>query len=131
MSKEGKGVVARTLADLGLAPALLLELVKGIHHGEDLHSADGVEHVRVVTGSGAKAATVVLAREHKVYGLAARQGVRVAQQVQGDEPPVDAVEAQVLGQPVVILVLARVQRLDVFDVVGRRELQLVRELVQL
>lgn len=131
MSEQGKGVVARTLADLGLAPAPLLKLVEGVHHGEDLHGADGIEHVGVVARGGAETAAVVLAREHKVYGLAARQGVRVAQQVQGDEPPVDAVEAQVLGQPVVIFVLARVQRLDVFDVVGRRELQLVRELVQL
>lgn len=120
-----------TLADLGLAPAPRLKLIKGVDHGEDLHGADGVEHVGVVAGRGAEAAAVLLAREHKVYGLVPWQGVRVAQQVQGDEAPVDAVEAQVLRQPVVILVLARVQRLDVLDVVCRRELQLVWEGVQL
>lgn len=124
-------MVTLTLAHLGLALPPRLELVKGVHHGEDLHGADCVEHVGVVARGGAEPAAVVLAREDKVYCFGAREGVRVAQQVQGDEPPVDAVEAEVLGQPVVILVLARVEGLDVFDVVGGGELQLVRELVQL
>lgn len=120
----------RTLADLGFALSPLLEVVKGVKHGEDLDGADGVEHVGVVTRGGAEAAGVVLAREHKVYGVAAGEGVRAAEQVQGDEAPVEAVEAEVLGQPVVVLVPARVERLDVPDVAGGGELQLVREPAQ-
>lgn len=131
MGKEVLVPVTRTLAHLGLALPPRLELVEGVDHGEDLHGADGVEHVGVVAWGGAKAAAVVLAREHKVYGAVSREGVRAAQQVQGDEAPVEAVEAEVLGQPVVILVLARVEGLDVFHVGGGGELQLVRERVQL
>lgn len=55
----------------------------------------------------------------------------MAQQVESDEAPVDAVQAEVLGQPVVILVLPRVQRLDVFHMVGCGELQLIGQLVEL
>lgn len=55
----------------------------------------------------------------------------MAQQVEGDEAPVDAVEAEVLGQPVVILVLPRVQGLDVFHMVCGGEPQLFGELVEL
>lgn len=51
----------RTLAHLGLAFAPILQLVKGVDHGEDLHSTDCVEHVSVMARGGAKASTVVLA----------------------------------------------------------------------
>lgn len=118
-----------TLAHLGLSALLppLLELVKGVHHGEDLHGADGVEHVGVVARGGAEPAAVVLAREDKVYGARAREGVGPAEEVQGHEAPVDAVEAEVLGQPVVVLVPAGVEGLDVLHMLGGGELQLVWE----
>lgn len=55
----------------------------------------------------------------------------MAEQVQGDEAPVDAVQAQVLGEPVVVLILAGVQTLDVLDVVGGGELEFIGEFTKL
>lgn len=120
-----------TLADFGFAPAAFLELVEGVYHGEDLHGAHSVEHVRIVARCGAEAAAVVLAREHKVYGLVARQGVRMAEQVQGDKAPVDAIQAQMFCEPVVVLIFAGIQTLDILDMVGSGKLQLIGEFVEL
>ena len=51
----------RTLPDSCLAGPARLEVVKRVDHGEDLHGADGGEHVGVVAGGGAEAAAGVLA----------------------------------------------------------------------
>lgn len=87
--------------------------------------------MRIVTRSSAKAAAVMLAGQDKIYRLVARQCFRVPEQMQGHEPPVDAIEPQVLGQPVVVLVFAGVEALDVLDVVGCCELELIGQLVEL
>jgi hypothetical protein len=96
-----------TLANL-VAPALYarLEVVKGIKRRQDLHTADGVEHVGVVARGSAKAAALMQARKDEIQNVCAREGVRVAQQVQGGQPPVQAIQPQVLGEPVLELVFA-------------------------
>lgn len=116
------------LAHLGLALSSRLELVEGVHHGEDLHGTDRVEHVGVMAWSGGETPALVLAREDKINGLSAWEGIRVAEQVEGDEAPVDAVETEMLGQPVVVLILPGVEGLNVFHMVFRGELELIGEL---
>lgn len=120
-----------TLAHLGLALSSCFELIKSVDHSEDLYGTDRIQHVRIVTRSSAKTAAFMLTGQDKVYRLIAWQRFGVPEQVQGHEPPVDAVEPQVLGQPVVVLVLTGVKALDVLDVVGCCELELIGQLVEL
>lgn len=51
----------RTLPHPRLALPARFQLVKGVQHGEDLHRANGGEHVGVVERRSAKAAAIVLA----------------------------------------------------------------------
>lgn len=120
-----------TLAHLGLALAPILQVIESVDHSQDLHSTDGIEHVWVMTGCSTKAAVIVLTRKNEVYGLIPREGVWMAKQVQGDEAPINAVEAEVFGEPIVVLILAGVQALDILDMVGGGELQLIGKLIQL
>lgn len=69
-----------------------------------------------MTRCRSEAAVLVLARQHKVDGLGAREGLGVAEEVQSGQAPVEAIETQMLRQPVVILVLSRVETLDVLNV---------------
>lgn len=128
---EDKNHETLTLAHLGFALAAFLELVESVYHGEDLHGTDGIEHVRIVTRCGAEPTVLVLTGEHKVYSLLARKGCRVAEQMQGNEAPVDSVQAQVLSEPVVVLILAGVQALDILDMFRGSQLQFIGEFVQL
>jgi len=69
--------------------------------------------VGIVARSRTEAAVFMLTGKHKVDGLVPREGVRAAQQMEGRETPVKAVESQMFSQPVFILVFARVEALDV------------------
>lgn len=60
----------------------------------------------IVAGGSAKASIIVQTREYKVEDFAAGQGVGLAQQMQGGQSPVEAVEAQMLCEPVLQLVFA-------------------------
>lgn len=51
----------------------------------------------------------------------------MAEEVQSGQAPVEAIETQMLRQPVVIFILSGVQTLDVLDVGRGCELQLLRE----
>ena len=84
----------------------LVEFIKGVQGCEDLHCTDSVEHVRIMARSSTEAAALVQTREKKVKDAVAGEGVRVAEQMQGRQPPVQAVETQVLGEPVLELVFA-------------------------
>ncbi|KXH44764.1 hypothetical protein CNYM01_02229 [Colletotrichum nymphaeae SA-01] len=90
-----------------------------------------VQHMRVVARRGTEPPALMLTREHEINRLVPRERLRVAEQVQRDETPIEAVEAQVLRQPVVVLVFAGVQALDVFDVRRRRQLELVWQVLEL
>lgn len=70
----------------------------------------------VMTRRRSEAAVLVLARQHKVDGLGTREGFGVAEEVQRGQAPVEAIETQMLRQPVVIFVLSRVETLNVLDV---------------
>ncbi len=95
----------RTFANL-LTPVLdaLLKLVECIKGCENLHSTDRVKHVGIMSRSSAEATVLVQTRAHKVQDAVAREGIWMSQQVQCSQPPVEAVEAQVLGEPVLELV---------------------------
>lgn len=62
--------------------------------------------MRVVARRGAEAAAGVLTREEVVEQAGARQRVRLTEQVQRREAPVDAVDAEVFGQVVFELIAA-------------------------
>jgi hypothetical protein len=54
----------------------------------------------IMPRSGAKSSIGVWAGEYEVYGFGEGEGGRVAQQVEGGETPVEAVQAKMLGEPV-------------------------------
>jgi hypothetical protein len=62
--------------------------------------------VSIVARSSAKAASLVQTREDKVEDALTRQRVRLAEQVQRSQSPVEAVQTQMLREPVLELVLA-------------------------
>jgi hypothetical protein len=71
----------------------------------------------IVTGRSSEAALFVQTREDKVEEFSARQGVRMAQQVQRSEPPVEAVQTQMFCEPVLELVFA-LERVSADPVAG-------------
>jgi hypothetical protein len=99
--------VQRTLS-YSLAAVLdaLIKFLKRVQGCEDLHCTDSVEHVRIMARSSTKAAALVQTREEEVKDAVAGEGVWVAKQMQGGQSPVQAVETQVLGEPVLELVFA-------------------------
>lgn len=63
---ESSTETKHTVANLLTSPLYAsLKLVKGIKHCQDLDSADSVQHVGVMAGSGTEAPAVVQAREDK------------------------------------------------------------------
>jgi hypothetical protein len=62
--------------------------------------------VSVVPRSCAEAAILVQTREDEFEELPARKSLRLPQQMQRRQSPVEAVQAQVLGEPVLQLVFA-------------------------
>lgn len=60
----------------------------------------------IVSRSCAEAAILAQTREDKLEEFCARQGVWMAQQVQRSQSPVQAVETQMLGEPVFELIFA-------------------------
>ncbi|UQC79755.1 uncharacterized protein CLUP02_05236 [Colletotrichum lupini] len=90
-----------------------------------------VQHMRVVARRGPEPPALMLTREHEINRLVPRESLRVAEEVQRYQAPVEAVEAQVLRQPVVVLVFAGIKALDVFDVRRRRQLELVWQVLEL
>lgn len=60
----------------------------------------------IVSRSSAEAAIFVQTREDKLEQLSARQSFWVAQEVQRSESPVQPVQTQMLGEPVLNLVFA-------------------------
>jgi hypothetical protein len=59
-----------------------------------------------MAGSSTEASIVMQARENKLQNLLARQGVRMTEQMQGCQAPIEAVQTKVLGEPVLQLILA-------------------------
>jgi hypothetical protein len=53
-----------------------------------------------------EAAILVQTRQDEVEELSTRQSIRMAQQVQRSQSPVQAVQTQVLGEPVLELIFA-------------------------
>ena len=78
-----------------------IKLVQGVDCGEYLHSAHGVEHMWVVTGSSTEAAIVMLAGEDKIDCLLAGECLGTTEQMQCRETPIDAIQTEVLCQPIV------------------------------
>lgn len=52
----------------------------------------------------------------------------MTQEVEGDETPVDAIESEVLCQPVVVILLPRIEALDVFYMRGGGKTELVGQI---
>lgn len=49
-----------------------------MHSDEDLDSADGVEHMGIMAGSGSKSTVLLLAGQHKVNSLLPGKAVGVS-----------------------------------------------------
>lgn len=60
----------------------------------------------IVARGSAEAPVLMQTRKDKVEDLTTRQGVWAAQKMQGSQSPVEAVEAQMLGEPVLELIFA-------------------------
>lgn len=110
---DGRTWAARTFANLSFPLASGFELVEAIHHGEDLHSTYCGQHVGVVARRSSKATVFMLTRQDKVNGFLAGKPIRVPEEMECCQPPVHAVQSQVLSQPVVQLIFLGVQALDI------------------
>lgn len=83
-----------------------VELGKSVESSEYLDGTNGIQHVGIVARGSTEAAVRVQARHDKVQNVAARQGVGMAEQMQRRQPPVEAIQTQVFGEPVLELVFA-------------------------
>lgn len=84
--------------------ASFLKLVHCIDGNQDLNSRYSVEHVCIMARCSSKPSILLLAGKHKVNGFLPGQGIRVAQKVQGSQPPVNPIEPQMLRQPILQLI---------------------------
>lgn len=78
-----------------------------------------------------EASIIMLAGEHKINGFLSWQRIWSTQQMKCVQAPVDAIEPQVLGEPVVDLVLASVQTLYILHMGFGEQFQLIGRLVNL
>lgn len=103
--------------------------------------------MRVVVRSGTKASVRVLAGHDKCDGVISWQRLGMAEQVQGRQAPIDAIQTKMLRQPVFEFVFSlsayecrvvqirrrdtvtdRVQAFDIVDVIINEELEFIRDL---
>ena len=83
----------------------------------------------IMSRRGTKSARVCMPTlEDEVDDFVRRQRSRAAKNVEGIEAPIKAVEPQMLGQPIRVFILARIERLNVSDVLLYMEANLIREL---
>lgn len=60
--------------------------------------------MRIMAGSGTKASIIILTREDELESLVSGQRVGMTQEVKGSQSPVDPIQSQVFGQPVIKLI---------------------------
>src|SRR5690606_295397 len=69
-----------------------------------------------MTGSSPEAAILMLTRQHERYSLGSGERIWVSKEMERSQAPVDSIQSQVLGEPVVVVVLLGIQALDVLHV---------------
>jgi hypothetical protein len=119
--KPNKGAKGRITGSnpgpFGLGACLrrrFVEDVQSTSEGQYLHGTAGVEHVGIVTRRGAESASLRMpALESEIHQFRLWKSSGMAEQMEGGQAPVYAVEAKVLGQPVLVLVGSRVERNDI------------------
>lgn len=74
-----------------------LKLVHRTNHDKNLDRRYSVEHVCIMTRGSSKSPIVLLTRKHKVNGFLPGQCIRMTQEVQGSQTPIDPIEPQMLG----------------------------------
>jgi hypothetical protein len=84
----------------------LFQLAKSVERCQYLHTTHGIQHVGIVCRSSAEATIFMQTREDKVKNALTWKSVGLSQEVQGRQSPVEAIEAQVFGEPVLELVFA-------------------------
>lgn len=96
-----------TLADL-LFPSLRVafQVLKGIERCEDLNRANCVQHMRIVTRRRPEASTVVHTRQNELDHTFAGESIGTTEQMARGQTPIQAVEAEVLCEPVFELISA-------------------------
>jgi hypothetical protein len=90
-----------TLANLFFSFAFGFQLVESIRHGEDLHSTYCGKHVSVMTWGCTESAIFMLTRENKIDDILSWKGIRPTKQIESIQSPIQAIESQVLGEPVI------------------------------
>lgn len=65
-----------------------------------------------MTGSSAKPSIVVVTRKNEIDGLVTREGFRMAKEMKSRQPPIDPVQSQMFGQPIIELILSLGERSD-------------------
>ena len=84
----------------------LVQFVKCVDSSQYLNSAHGVQHVSVMTRGRTETTTIVLTGEYEVDGFVARKSIGMTEEMQCSQAPIDAVESQVLRQPVFEFIFA-------------------------
>ena len=82
----------------------LLQIFQAIDCCQNLNSTDSVQHVRIMTGGCTEATVVVLACEDELHCFVTGQGIWMAQKMKRGQSPIDSIQSQVFGQPVIELV---------------------------
>ena len=80
--------------------------IERIDRDENLYCAHRVEHVGVVAWGGGEASIRMLTGQHEADGVFSRKAIGVAHQMQGGQPPIDPVQTQVFGEPVLVLIFS-------------------------
>ena len=68
-----------------------------------------------MTRGCSESAVVVLAGEHEINGLGSGKGLWMTHEMEGGQPPIEAIKAKVLSKPVLVLIFLCVEALNVLD----------------
>lgn len=60
----------------------------------------------IMTGGSAKSSIVIVTSENEINGLVMRECIRVTKEVKSRQPPIDPVQSQVFGQPIIELIFS-------------------------
>ena len=88
-----------------LALSTLVKLIDSIDSHQDLNSTNSVEHMGIMAGSSTEATRLLLAGQDEINSLVSRKSIGSSHEMKSGQTPIQAIDSQMLRQPVFQLIL--------------------------
>jgi hypothetical protein len=96
----------------------IFQIIEPVHQCQNLDPTHSIQHMRIMSRCSTKSAIVwptieMQTAEDELQNALAWQSVRLPQKVARSKSPVQTIQAQMLGEPVLELVFARIKSLNI------------------